>query len=105
MNLPKTLPQVQIRRTKMLKSILYTFFLVFIAELGDKTQLATMLLSAKSNSIIAVFIGASFALICSSFIGVFAGAYITKHVPPHYIQNAAGVLFIAMGLLILKGKI
>ncbi|MEA4846790.1 MAG: TMEM165/GDT1 family protein [Clostridiaceae bacterium] len=89
----------------MLKTIFYTFFLVFIAELGDKTQLATMLLSAKSNSIIAVFIGASLALICSSFIGVFAGAYITKSIPPHYIQNTAGVLFIAMGLLILKGKI
>lgn len=89
----------------MLKTILYTFFLVFIAELGDKTQLATMLLSAKSNSIITVFIGSSLALVCSSFIGVFAGAYITKYVPPHYIQNSAGILFIAMGLLILTGKL
>lgn len=89
----------------MLKSIIYTFFLVFIAELGDKTQLATMLLSAKSNSIKAVFLGASLALICSSFIGVFAGAYITRYVPPHYIQNSAGILFIAMGILILCGKI
>jgi putative Ca2+/H+ antiporter (TMEM165/GDT1 family) len=89
----------------MLKTILYTFFLVFIAELGDKTQLAIMLFSAKSNSIMSVFIGSCLALICSSFLGVFAGAYITKHVPPHYIQNAAGVLFIAMGLLILRGKI
>lgn len=96
---------MQIRGTKMLRTIFYTFFLVFIAELGDKTQLAIMLLSAKSNSITAVFVGSSLALICSSFIGVFAGAYITKHVPPHYIQNAAGVLFIAMGLLILRGKI
>lgn len=89
----------------MLKTILYTFFLIFIAELGDKTQLATMLLSAKSNSIITVFIGSSAALICSSFIGVFAGAYITKYIPPHYIQNSAGVLFIVMGLLILSGKL
>ncbi|MGE5677746.1 MAG: TMEM165/GDT1 family protein [Pseudomonadota bacterium] len=89
----------------MLKTIFYTFFLVFIAELGDKTQLATMLLSAKSNSIISVFIGSSLALVCSSFIGVFAGAYITRYVPPSYIQNAAGVLFILMGILILRGNL
>jgi len=89
----------------MLKTIMYTFFLVFVAELGDKTQLATMLLSAKSNSIITVFIGSSLALICSSFIGVFAGAYITRYVPPHYIQNSAGALFIVMGILILSGKL
>lgn len=89
----------------MLKGILYTFFLVFIAELGDKTQLATMLLSAKSNSVMPVFIGASLALICSSIIGVFAGAYLSKYVPPNYIQNTAGVLFILMGMLILSGKI
>lgn len=89
----------------MLKSVLYTFFLVFIAELGDKTQLATMLLSAKSNSIVPIFIGSSFALACSSFIGVFAGTYITKFVPPHFIQNCAGVLFIVMGIMILLGKI
>jgi putative Ca2+/H+ antiporter (TMEM165/GDT1 family) len=89
----------------MFKAILSTFFLVFIAELGDKTQLATMLLSAKSNSVIPVFIGASIALICTSFIGVFAGAYLAKYVSPQYIQNVAGVLFILMGALILSGKI
>ena len=89
----------------MLKTILYTFFLVFIAELGDKTQLATMLLSAKSNSIISVFIGSSLALVCSSFIGVFAGAYITRYIPPNYIQNTAGVLFLLMGILILRGSL
>ena len=45
----------------MIKTILYTFFLVFIAELGDKTQLAIMLFSAKSNSIMSVFIGSCLA--------------------------------------------
>ncbi len=89
----------------MLKLIFSTFLLVFIAELGDKTQLATMLLSAKSNSIIPVFIGASLALVLSSFLGVIAGSYITKLVPPSYIQNIAGVLFVLMGALILSGKI
>lgn len=89
----------------MLKSIMYTFFLVFIAELGDKTQLATMLLAAKSKSVIPVFIGSSIALICTSLIGVFAGTYITRFIPPQYIQYGAGFLFIFMGFLILSGKI
>ncbi len=89
----------------MLKAIFSTFILVFIAELGDKTQLATMLISAKSKSIVPVFIGASLALVCSSAMGVFAGTYLSKYVPPLYIQNTAGVLFLLMGILILSGKI
>ncbi|MGI5997381.1 MAG: TMEM165/GDT1 family protein [Lutispora sp.] len=89
----------------MLKVIISTFLCVFIAELGDKTQLQTMLLTAKNNSPILVFIGASLALICSSVLGVFAGTYITKYVPPNYIQNAAGILFIIMGILTLLNKI
>lgn len=88
-----------------MKSFIYIFFMVFLAELGDKTQLATMLLAAKSDSAIKVFIGSSIALICSSLIGVFAGTYMTKFIPPHYIQNCAGVLFIIMGIMILLGKI
>ena len=84
--------------------ILSTFWLVFIAELGDKTQLETMLLSAKHNSPFPVFIGACLALICSSLLGVFAGTYITKYIPPNFIQNAAGILFIIMGVLILLNK-
>lgn len=89
----------------MLRSIIYTFFLVFIAELGDKTQLATMILSAKSKSVLPIFIGSSLALICTSLIGVIAGVYITKYIPPQFIQTGAGVLFLVMGILILWGKI
>lgn len=89
----------------MARIIISTFWLVFIAELGDKTQLETMLLSAKHSSPFPVFIGACLALICSSLLGVFAGTYITKYIPPHFIQNAAGILFIIMGVLILLNKI
>lgn len=58
----------------MLKVIISTFICVFLAELGDKTQIQTMLLAAKSNSILPVFIGASLALVASSVIGVLAGS-------------------------------
>ena len=88
----------------MARIIFSTFWLVFVAELGDKTQLETMLLAAKHNSPFPVFIGACLALICSSLLGVFAGTYITKYIPPNFIQNAAGVLFIIMGALILFNK-
>ena len=89
----------------MLRAILSTFLMVFIAELGDKTQLQTMLLATQAKSIWPVFIGASLALILSSIIGVFAGAFLTKYIPASYLQNAAGVAFIVIGALILSGKI
>jgi putative Ca2+/H+ antiporter (TMEM165/GDT1 family) len=89
----------------MLKIILSTFMLVFIAELGDKTQLTTMLLSAQSNSKIAVFLGSSLALVCSSIVGVLLGSIINKYIPPDIIQIAAGIAFLVIGALLLFNKI
>ena len=87
------------------KIIMTTFWLVFIAELGDKTQVETMLLAAKCNSPIPVFIGSSLALIVASALATYTGGVITKFVPPEYIQYAAGIVFIIMGVLILMQKI
>lgn len=89
----------------MFKLVLTTFILVFVAELGDKTQLTTMLLVAQNKSIWPVFIGASLALVCSSLVGVFAGDILSKYIPPSYIQNGAAVAFIVIGVLLLFGKI
>ncbi|SKA97469.1 Uncharacterized protein family UPF0016 [Caloramator quimbayensis] len=89
----------------MLKIILTTFFLVFIAELGDKTQITTMLLSADTSSKFAVFIGSALALICSSFIGVMLGSIINKYIPPNIIQLASAVAFIIIGVLLLFNKL
>lgn len=89
----------------ILKTIFTTFLLVFIAELGDKTQITTMLLAADNKSIWPVFIGASIALVCSSLVGVFAGSVLTKYIPPNLIQNAAAIAFIIIGILLLMGKI
>jgi putative Ca2+/H+ antiporter (TMEM165/GDT1 family) len=77
-----------------------TFVSVFIAELGDKTQLATLALSADAPSAhgrLYVFAGASLALIATSAIGVLAGAAMGKLLSPVVIQRAAGVLFVALG--------
>ena len=80
------------------QTILKTFAAVFIAELGDKTQLATLGLAADSNSKLAVFIGSASALVATSLIAVLAGDLVAKHIPAVYIKRAAGVLFVVLGL-------
>jgi putative Ca2+/H+ antiporter (TMEM165/GDT1 family) len=71
---------------------------VFLAELGDKTQLATLLFASRApGSLLTVFIGASVALILTSAIGVLAGGLVAEYVNPKYLSYAAGVGFIAIG--------
>lgn len=89
----------------MLKIIISTFLLVFVAELGDKTQITTMLLSAESESRTAVFIGSAIALVCSSFVGVMLGSLLNKYIPPMVIQKTAAVAFVIIGVLLFLNKI
>jgi Ca2+/H+ antiporter, TMEM165/GDT1 family len=88
----------------MWRTIFSTFLLVFLAELGDKTQLSTMLLASKSKSIWYVFIGSACALVLSSLIGVLAGSVLNKFIPPVYIQVCSGIAFIIIGSLLVFGK-
>ena len=81
------------------KLLLTVFVAVFIAELGDKTQLATLLFAAdKEVSKFTVFVGASLALILASAIGVLAGGFISEHVSEKYLRIVAGVGFIGIGV-------
>ena len=79
--------------------VLFTvFWVVFLAELGDKTQLATMLFAAdKEVSKLTVFIGASLALIIASGIGVLAGSVISEYISEKHLQYIAGIGFITIG--------
>ncbi|MGA0364119.1 MULTISPECIES: TMEM165/GDT1 family protein [Synechococcaceae] len=77
---------------------LTTFTTVFLAELGDKTQLAALLLSAESGRPVLVFIGASLALISSSLVGVVLGRWLSRVLPPGQLERLAGILMIALGL-------
>ncbi len=77
---------------------LTTFTTVFLAELGDKTQLAALLLSAESGRPVLVFVGASLALISSSLVGVVLGRWLSRVVPPHQLERGAGILMITLGL-------
>ena len=84
--------------------LLTTFGVVFLAEMGDKTQLAAMTMAAQTHRPLAVLIGASLALMCVSAIGVAFGSIVSQHLPLEWIKRAAAVAFIAIGILILSGK-
>ena len=81
------------------KILFAVFASVFVAELGDKTQLATMLFAADQDaSKLTVFVGAALALVMTSAIGVLAGSAISQYVSPKALQYLAGIGFIAIGL-------
>ncbi|MBN2030368.1 TMEM165/GDT1 family protein [bacterium] len=87
------------------KSFLLVFGSIFLAELGDKTQLVVLSFSATQKSKLSVFIGAVVALILTSLIAVVIGAVISHHITEtKYVHRAAGVLFIVVGVLMVTGK-
>ena len=74
------------------------FGTVFLAELGDKTQLATLLFASKNAAAAGtIFIAASIALVLTTAIGVAAGALVSEYVNPRYLSFAAGAGFIVVG--------
>jgi len=84
------------------KVIATVFIAVFIAELGDKTQLATMLFASdKEVSKWAVFIGSSLALVAASGLGVLAGSALSNVVSPKVLSTVAGAGFVVIGLWVL----
>jgi Ca2+/H+ antiporter, TMEM165/GDT1 family len=85
--------------------LLTTFGVIFLAEMGDKTQLAAMTMAAQTKRPWLVFIGASLALICVSAIGIAVGGVISNYLPLEWIRRAAAVSFILIGVLILIGKL
>ena len=75
------------------------FSTIFIAELGDKTQLATLLYAAEAqNPKLTVFLASASALVLTSALGVLAGTFISQHVSPNVLSWVAGCGFIAIGV-------
>ncbi len=79
------------------RAFLSTFGLVFLAELGDKTQLATMSIAATSGRRWLVFVASALALVLSSLIAVLAGEFVRGRIDPVIIERVAGGLFVVMG--------
>jgi putative Ca2+/H+ antiporter (TMEM165/GDT1 family) len=75
------------------------FSTIFVAEIGDKTQLATLLYASGAEvNKLTVFLGASLALILTSALGVLVGSALSQYVDPKYPAWLAGVGFIAVGI-------
>jgi putative Ca2+/H+ antiporter (TMEM165/GDT1 family) len=81
------------------------FLTLFLAELGDKTQLAVITMTASTESKISVFLGASLALIVVTGLGVLVGGVLSAWVPVEWLQRIVAVAFILIGLLMLLGKL
>ena len=87
------------------KAFLSVFVTVFLAEIGDTTQLATMLFAAEAKSSRwVIFAGSALALVLAAAIGVLVGAQIEKLVSPRTLKIAAGVGFIAIGIWTIASK-
>ena len=80
-----------------LSLLISTFLTVFLAELGDKTQLATVALSGTSDRPFAVFLGSSSALVLASLLGAMAGGSIASLIPTEWLQLVAAVGFLIIG--------
>ena len=84
-----------------IKVLLTTFGMIFLAELGDKTQLATFCFAAEGKSLLMVFIGSASALVLTSLIAVVLGSELSRVIPVNYIRVGSGVLFVFLGLWII----
>ena len=83
----------------MLLTLLFTTFVtVFLAEMGDKTQLTTITLSSTTNKPIAVFIGSSIALILATLLGALAGGSIANLIPEFMLKLLSGIVFLIIGI-------
>ena len=87
-----------------LRVLLTTFGIIFLAEMGDKTQLAAMTMAADSKRPWAVFLGASLALAAVSGLGVLVGSVVGDYLPLVWVKRVAAIAFIVIGVLMLLGK-
>lgn len=77
-----------------------TFITIFLAEIGDKTQLSTLLMSAESHAPWVVFIGSGAALITTSLLGVLLGGWIANRLSPKTVEKSAGVMLLLISLML-----
>ncbi len=89
----------------MWKTLIISFGAMFLAELGDKTQLTVLTLSAKTGSPLAVFLGAAGALVAATALATVVGFVCAKTIPRNVIELVAGALFIGIGAFIIYGRL
>ena len=82
-------------------ALLTAFTLLFLAEMGDKTQLAMIALAAQSGELWSVFVGGTLALWAVSLLGILVGHTLLRRIEPRWVHRAAALLFLVFGLLAL----
>ena len=87
------------------KVFLATFITIFLAELGDKTQIANLCMSAKSRSYLSVIAGSIIAFSAVTVVTVILGNILAKYINPDYVKVGSAVTFIVIGSLMLAGRI
>ena len=88
--------------TTFFSILITTFSTIFLAELGDKTQLATLMLSAQSGRPLIIFIGAALALISTSLLGVLIGRWIANNLPRQRFTVLSGIIMLSLGLYLVS---
>ena len=92
--------------TPFISILITSFSTIFLAELGDKTQLATLILSAQSGRPIIIFMGAALALISTSLLGVLIGRWIANNLPRQRFTLVSGIIMVSLGIyLVTQGFI
>ncbi len=86
------------------KVFLTTFGTIFLAELGDKTQLAAIMMTSKTKLPLSVFLGASLALCLVTMVGVLLGEGLIAVIPQNILKKVAALAFVAIGLWMFLGK-
>ena len=85
-----------------IRILITSFSTIFLAELGDKTQLATLMLSAQSGEPVIVFTGAALALISTSLLGVLIGQWISNNLSRQNFTVVAGIIMISLGIYLVS---
>src|SRR5438552_4156423 len=101
---PQRQPEAQKGANMDWRVMLTTFGVIFLAEMGDKTQIAAMTMAAEKKRPWEVFIAASLALAAVSAIGVIVGSTLSHLLPLEWIKRVAGAAFIVIGVVVLLGK-
>ena len=82
--------------------LITSFSTIFLAELGDKTQLATLMLSAQSGKPLIIFTGAALALITTSLLGVLIGQWISNNLPRQRFTVISGIIMLSLGIYLVS---
>jgi|GEM_PF-325970 len=78
-----------------------TFITIFLAEMGDKTQIATLLMTAESHAPWIIFLGAATALIATSLVGVLLGRWLASRLTPQTLDRAAAIMLLGVAAILI----